>query len=206
MTIDQEQDVQSTMTPAEKQEAFSLALNYAMGWTNNEKYDRINAQVGALGTHAIGQALRLVTENPDADLQSAAMTFLRTGNTDDLTFLGVERWTHRTLTSTVRELGNGHRYAHNDFLQASPEVLYEARALVGIGNLCLSGALRDGSDSADEVGTGWGLTDERIIGLIQRHPFKGDEIIEIMTQQETRNVQRVEYIMGITTPLLDGVL
>ena len=82
---------------------------------------------------------------------------------------------------------------------------YQA-SIVGIGNLCLSGALHNGSDSADEVGGGWGLTDDKIIELIQRHPFKGDEIIKVMTQQETCNVERVEYVMGITAPLLDGVL
>jgi hypothetical protein len=105
-----------------------------------------------------------------------------------------------------RKLGDGQRYAHDDFLQASTETLYEARAIVGIGNLCLSGALHNGSDSADEVGGGWGLIDDKIIDLIQRHPFKGDEIINAMTQQETCNVERVEYVMGITAPLLDGVL
>jgi hypothetical protein len=196
----------SVMDPAEELEALSLSLAFGMGWTNHEKYERINSKVEVLGEHAISQAVKIITANPLASIQSAAMDFLRTGNTDELAFLGVERWTHRTLITTVRELGDGQRYAQDDFLQASPEVLYEARAIVGIGNLCLSGALRNGSDSADEVGTGWGLTDTKIIELIQRHPFKGDEIIKVMTQQETCNVERVEYVMGITAPLLDGVL
>lgn len=195
-----------SMTAAEKQEALSLEFNYAMGWTNKEKFDRINAQVGALGTHAIGQALRLVTENRDTDLQNATMSFLRTKNTDGLAFLGVERWTHRSLMDTVRIIGREKRYGYGDFLQAPTEILYEARALVGIANLCLSGELRNGSDSADDIGTGWGLTDENIIALVQRHPYKGYEIIEVMRQLESCNTQRVEYVMGITTPLLGGVL
>lgn len=194
------------MSPSEELEALSLSLAFGMGWTNHEKYGRINAKVEALGEHAISQALKIITAHPKVSIQNPAMDFLRTGNTDELAFLGVERWTHHSLSKTVRELGDGQRYDQADFLQASPEVLYEARAILGIGNLCLSGALRNGSDSADEVGTGWGLTDARIIEFIQRHPFRGDEIIKIMTEQETCNVQRVEYVMGITAPLRDGIL
>lgn len=212
MTIDQDQRVPSAMTPAEEQEALVLAMYFAMGWNDEDKFTWINTHVEALGPHAISQAFKIITEISDAGLpsatilQNATMSFLREGNTDELAFLGVERGSHRTLTQTVREMWDGQRYAYSDFLQAPSEVLYEARAIVGIGDLCLSGLLRNGTDCANEVHGGWGLTDRTVIELIQRYPFKGDEIIRIMTEQESCNPERVEYAMNITAPLLDGVL
>jgi len=199
----------------QEHEELSFLLTDAMGWTrvdspSSPRAIEAYAKVGELGQHGIHEALKLVLAYPEADLREAAFIFFSKRNTDKLAFLGVEQWTHHSLMKTVRSLGGARRYQHDDFLQAETSVLTEARTLVAITNLCLSGELSNGFDNIDEIeaenSLRYTLKNDGLVELVQKYPNKGDDIIGIMRTRNTCDPSLIRNVLYTTTPLIDGIL
>lgn len=172
----------------------------------NPNFEGLRVRVIGLGPHAIHQALMIVEAHPEADLRSAVSDLMSRDDTDGISFLGIESWTHEKLKQTLRLVGGNKRYWYRDMLQAPAKILAEARTLLGITNLCLSGDIYDGSENVADTRDGWALSSDALISLVQRHPDHGDEILRIMTEDNTDDAVLIESKLASTRPLLDGVL
>ena len=193
---------------ADTHEQLSAALGNAMGWTDysDRRNVMLRARVLGLGEHAIRQALHVIASNPEAELRQAAIALISKDDTDELSFLGVESWTHHSLKKTLRLVGAEKRYMYMDYLQAPAVILAEARNIVAMTNLLLAGELSHGSDNTQEVRGGWAISNSGLVALIQRHPYRGNEILETMKSCNTCDVSLIEDVLETTTPLVSGIL
>lgn len=198
----------------EQADTLSLLLASSMGWLNggsqwDTKVAQVRSCVDTLGVHGVRQALTLVQAHPDAAIKEATYLFISENKTDNLAFLGVERWAHHSILKTVRTL-DGARYQCKDFLQAPGHVLSEARTLADITNLCLSGELSHGVDNTRESWENgkleYTLNNDELVKLVQRRPDMGDEIINTMRLRNTFDVALIEQVITTTMPLVNGVL
>lgn len=181
-------------------------LANSLGWSTPNQLATIDSRVTGLRAHGVRQALRLILAHPESDLQDAAAALMARDDTDRLAFLGIEKWTHHSLMRTLRLIGREKRYYYNDFLQAPEVVLSEARTILAVTNLCLTGDLSNGSDNTSEVQGGWALNNRELVTLIQKHPNSEVEIPGIMKQWNTCDAALIESILETTTPLVSGVL
>ena len=172
------------LTPTEELDQLSLLLAHSIGWakpddSENARLVTLRSRVEGLGSHAIHQALPLVISYPGDDLQKATVSFIMKDYTDGISFLGVDAWTHHDLTKSVRLIGTEKRYKYRDLLQAPPQILNEARAIVAITSMCLSGEIVDGMKHVRFIREGSVLAHAEMIKLIQSHPMRGEQIVRI---------------------------